>query len=154
MVELVALIPELMAEHPTHGWTLTSDGSAGDGLALEIFPLASPERVAVVRVNASAEVFNLSLAGHESTDFAYEEESRTDTLRGRIDLAVAATLGPTRITVDRCEGCILGSTMVIDPDGLATEDAAASWPLRRLTARLLKRPIVREVIFLPGLGST
>lgn len=89
----------------------------------------------------------LCLAGHDSTDYAYNDDDRPEALRGRVDLGAAATLGPTRVTLDRCGEVIVGSTMVIDPDSPSPrEDSVVSWPFRRLNARLRGRRLTREVI--------
>ena len=91
MPELAALVPEIMAKHPRHDWALETGTAAGGDLLVRIHPAASPDRVATVRVNVGAEVFTFAFAGHVSTDFAYEDTDRVEALRGRIDLAAAAT---------------------------------------------------------------
>lgn len=153
--ELAALVPSLMARHPGHDWTLSSGRVAGEDLVVGLSPAASPERIATVRVFAGAEVFLFDFAGHGSTEFAYEDEDRPETLKERIDLAAAATNGPTRVALDWAGAVIVGSTLVIDPDGLGRrEDVAVSWPLRRLKARLRVRRIVQQVIDFPATGGT
>ena len=47
-------------------------------------PVASPERTATVRVFAGAEVFFFEFAGHDSVDFAYDDEERPEALQERI----------------------------------------------------------------------
>ncbi|HQZ00986.1 MAG TPA: hypothetical protein PLQ63_13385 [Propionicimonas sp.] len=152
--ELAALIPGLMARHPAHGWTLTSGRIPGEDLVVTLSPVASPERTATVRVFAGAEVFFFEFAGHDSVDFAYDDEERPEALQERIDLAAAATLGPTRVTLDRAGDSVVRSTLVIDPDGPSPrENYGGTWPLRRLKARLRGRRIIRQVIDLPAIGS-
>jgi hypothetical protein len=152
--ELAALIPGLMARHPGHEWTLTSGRVPGEDLVVTLSPVASPERTATVRVFAGAEVFILEFAGHESADFAYDDKDRPETLQERIDLAAAATLGPSRVTLDRAGDIVVGSTLVIDPDGPSPrENCGGTWPLRRLKARLRGRRIIRQVIDFPAIVS-
>lgn len=151
--ELAALVPELMARHPGHVWTVRSGEAKGADLLIEMRPVGSPDRVATLHVFAGAEVFSLGFAGHNSTDYAYKDEDRTEALRERIDLGAAATLGPGRVTLDRCDE-VIGSTMVIDPDGQSPrEDTVVSWPFRRLRARLTGRRVSRQVIDYPKVGS-
>jgi hypothetical protein len=45
------------------------------------------------------EVFTLTFAGHLSTDYAYDDD-KPKTLQERIEPAVAATTGPTRVILD------------------------------------------------------
>ncbi len=152
--ELAALIPGLMVGHPVHEWTLTSGRVPGEDLVVTLSPVASPERTATVRVFAGAEVFIFEFAGHDSVDFADDDNDRPEVLQERIDLAGAATLGHTRVTLDRAGDIIVGSTLVIDPDGPSPrEDFGGSRPLRRLKARLRRRRIIRQVIDFPAIGS-
>ena len=153
--ELAALVPGLLTRHPGHDWTLVSGDAAGEDLLVRMHPAASPDRVATVRVNAGAEVFCFTFAGHVSTDFAYDDADRVEALRDRIDLAAAATLGPTRVVLERCRELTLRSTLVMDPDGVSRrEDAVVSWPLRRLKARLTRGRISRQVIDFPFVESS
>src|SRR5690349_8546769 len=55
--DLAALVPDLMARHPACGWALLSGHTREEDLVIELHPLAWPDRVATVRVNAGAEVF-------------------------------------------------------------------------------------------------
>lgn len=152
--ELAALIPGLMARHPAHGWTLTSGRVPGEDLVVTLSPVATAERTATVQVFAGAEVFIFEFAGHESVDFAYDDKERPEALQELIDLAAAATLGPTRVTLDRAGDIVVGSTLVIDPDGPSPrENGGGTWPLRRLKARLRRRRIIRQVIDFPALGG-
>jgi hypothetical protein len=152
--ELAALVPGLMARHPVHEWTLTSGRVPGQDLVVTLSPVATTMRTATVRVFAGAEVFIFEFAGHESVDFAYDDTDRPETLQERVDLAAAATLGPTRVTLDRAGDIIVGSTLVIDPDGPSIrEDCSGTRPLRRLEARLRRRRIIRQVIDFPAIGS-
>ena len=143
-----------MARHPVHEWTLTSGRVPGQDLVVTLSPVATTVRTATVRVFAGAEVFIFEFAGHESVDFAYDDTDRPETLQERVDLAAAATLGPTRVTLDRAGDIIVGSTLVIDPDGPnLREDCSGTRPLRRLEARLRRRRIIRQVIDFPAIGS-
>lgn len=152
--ELAALVPGFMAQHRGHEWLLTSPKGAGEDLVVTLFPTTAPERIATVRVNAGAEVFLVGFCGHSSADFAYDDEDRPESLQERIDLAVAATLGPTRVTLDFDGDVIVGSTLVIDPDGPnPRENGPVSWPIRRLKARVRGRRISRQVIELPAAGD-
>ncbi|MGX6600635.1 hypothetical protein ACWKSP_00640 [Micromonosporaceae bacterium Da 78-11] len=148
--ELAALVPDLMARHPTHGWTLRSGLAQGDDLVVEVQPMAWPERVAVVRVNAGAEVFGLAFAGHEAHDFAYEDADRSTTLRERLDLAVRATGGPTRVIRERAAGLTVRTTLVIDPEGPDLSQDVVSYPVRRLKAFLRAGRITRESADFPA----
>jgi hypothetical protein len=58
-----------------------------------------------------------TFGGHVSDEFAYGDEDRPEALQERIDLSTAATLGPTRVCLDRVGDIVVGSTMVIDPEG-------------------------------------
>ncbi len=131
------LVPGFMSGHPGHDWTLVSGNASGEDLLMHLHPVASPERVASVRVNAGAEVFCFTFAEHVGTDFAYEDADRAEALKEQIDLAAAATLGPTRVVLDRCGDLTVGSSLVVDPDGVSPREVTVvSWPLRRLKARL------------------
>jgi len=63
------------------------------------------------------EGFTLTFVGHVSTDYAYDDVDRPKTLQERIELAVAATTGPTRVTLERLGVAVVGSWTVIDPGG-------------------------------------
>jgi hypothetical protein len=153
--ELAALVPGFMAQHPGYEWILTSPKGPGEDLVVTLFPVTAPERIATVRVDAGAEVFLVGFSGHNSVDFAYDDEDRPEALQERIDLAVAATLGPTRVTLDFDGDVTVASTLVIDPDGPSRrEDGLMSWPLRRLKARLRGGRISRQVIELPAAGDS
>lgn len=148
--ELAALVPGFMSGHPGHDWTLVSGNTTGEDLLMHLHPVASPERVATVQVNAGAEVFCFTFAEHVGTAFAYEDADRAEALKERIDLAAAATLGPTRVVLDRCGDLTVGSSLVVDPDGVSPrEDTVVSWPLRRLKARLRGGRTTRQVIEFP-----
>lgn len=148
--ELATLVPGFMSGHPGHAWTLVSGNATGEDLLMHLHPVASPERVATVRVNAGAEVFCFTFADHVGTDFAYEDADRAEALKERIDLAAAATLGPTRVVLDRCGDLTVGSSLVVDPDGVSPlEDTVVNWPLRRLKARLRGGRTTRQVIEFP-----
>ena len=143
-----------MARHPAHEWALSSGRVPGEDLVVTLSPVASPERTATVRVFAGAEVFILEFAGYDSTDFAYDDGDRPETLQERIDLAAAVTFGPTRVTLDCAGDIVVGSSLVIDPDGPSPrENPGGTWPLRRLKARLRRRRIIRQVIDFPAIGS-
>lgn len=151
--ELAALVPGFMARHAGQEWTLTSGKGAGEDLVVTLSPVTAPERIATVRVYTGAEVFLFDFSGHSSADFAYDDEDRPATLQERIDIAVAATLGPTRVTLDFDRDVIVASTLVIDPDGQSPHEYSLSWPLRRLKARVRGRRISRQVIDLPAAGG-
>ena len=143
-----------MAGHPGQEWTLISGKGAGEDLVVTLSPVTAPERIATVRVYAGAEVFLFDFCGHRSADFAYDDEDRPATLQERIDLAVAATLGPTRVTLDVDRDVIVASTLVLDPDGPSPHEySPVSWPLRRLKARVRGRRISRQVIDFPAAGG-
>ena len=145
--DLAGLVPALMARHPTHTWALTSGQREAEDLILEIRPKAAPERTAQVQVFRGAEVYFTDFAGHSSKDFTYEDEDRPEALQGRIELAVLATRGPTRVVLDRDGERIVRSEMVIDPDGPHREhDAIVTWPFPRLAARISGRQVTREVL--------
>lgn len=115
--DLAMLVPELMAPHPGHTWSLLSGGGHGVDLDFEVRPVAAPSRVATVVVLASAEVYHVSFEGHTDTDFAYDDADRPDALRRRIELAAAATTGPTRVTLKLAGETVIRSELVLDPDG-------------------------------------
>jgi hypothetical protein len=117
---------------------------------IELRPLAWPERVAIVRVNAGAEVFAFAFAGHESHDFAYADEDRLETLRERIDLAAQAAGGPTRVIREQAGGATIKNTLVVDPDGSNPRQDVASYPVRRLKAFLKGSSITREAADFPA----
>jgi hypothetical protein len=107
----------------------------------------APERTGQVQVFRGAEVYLMAFAGHSSKDFAYDDEDRPEALQGRIELAVLATWGPTRVVLDRDGEVIVRSVMVIDPDGPhRKQDAIVTWPVRQLAARLCGRQVTREVL--------
>lgn len=90
--------------------------------------------------------------GHSSVHFAYEDNDRPEVLRGRIDLAVRATLGPARVTLHRTREAIVKSELVIDPDGDHREpDAIVQLP-GYFTARLCRQQIIRKVLDFPAVG--
>ena len=127
-----------------------SGNTPGEDLLMHMHPVASPERVATIRVNAGAEVFCVTFADHVGTDLAYEDADRAEALKERIDLAAAATLGPTRVVLDRCGDLTVGSSLVTNPDGVSPrEDTVVSWPLRRFKARLRGGRITRQVTEFP-----
>lgn len=119
---------------------------ANEDLVIELHPVAWPDRVAVVRVDSDAEIFAFSFAGHRSTDFAYTDADRPETLQERIDLAVAATVGPTRVICDTARGVVVGSTLIFGHGGPDPRtDGVVSYPFRRLKARLRGDRIRREI---------
>jgi hypothetical protein len=141
-----------MARHPGHTWTVRSAGGAGQDLWAEVRLNEDPSRVATVQVNAGAEVFHVIFEKHTDTDYAYEEEDRREALQGRIDLAAAATRGPTRVTLRLAGDVVVQSRLVVDPDGPnRSEGAAVSWPLRRLKALLQRRQLVEKIVDLPAI---
>jgi hypothetical protein len=145
--DLAALVPALMTSNPQHRWVLLSGTGTSEDLVIEVSPMLAPDRTARVHVMRSAEVHFMDFAGHSSSDFAYEDDERIEALRGRLDLAVQATLGPTRVTLDRAGEVIVRSVMVIDPDGPREEqDTIVTRPLDRLAARLRGSHVVREVL--------
>ncbi|EWS99815.1 hypothetical protein N865_20680 [Intrasporangium oryzae NRRL B-24470] len=107
--------------------------------------------MAAVYVHAGAEVYHLDFEGHTDTDFAYEDRDRIEAFQGRIDLAAAATRGPTRVTLRLGGGVVVHSQLVVDPDGPnRLEGRTTSWPLRRLKALLQGHRLVERVIDLPA----
>lgn len=148
--DLAALVPDLMARHPSCGWTVLAGRAASEDLVIDLYPLAWPERVATVRVNAGAEVFSFAFAGHYSHDFAYEDEDRPEALRERIDLAVEAARGPTRVICDQAGGTIIESTLIVNPDGPNSREDFASYPIRRLKFFLKRTQVTRNVTDFPA----
>jgi hypothetical protein len=145
--DLAGLVPALMASHPTHTWVMTSGQHEAGDLILEIHPTKAPERTARVQVFRGAEVYFMDFAGHSSSDFAYDDADRPEALQGRIELAVRATAGPTRVQLDRAGDVIVRSVMVMDPDGAAPEqDTIVTRPLSRVAARLRGQHVTREVL--------
>lgn len=133
--DLAILVPGLMAQHGRCVWSLASGGGAGEDLVIDLSPVGHPDRVAVVRVLAGAEVFSFVFAGHVSTDFVYTDADRAETLRERIDLAVAAITGPTRVICDGAAGVIVRSTLIFDYGGSDPHpDGVVGYPFRRLKA--------------------
>ncbi|MGZ4685018.1 MAG: hypothetical protein ACXVYY_02830 [Oryzihumus sp.] len=121
---------------------------------IELHPRAGPERVATVQVNSAAEVFSFAFAGHVGHDFAYEDVDRPEALRERIDLAVDAASGPTRVIRRRRGGMTLESTLVLDPDGPHPHRDTVSYPVRRLRSRVRGGRTTREVEDFPGLPDS
>ena len=152
--DLAAMVPALMASHPTHTWVMTSGNHEAEDLILEIHPKLAPDRTARVQVFRGAEVYFMDFAGHSSSDFAYEDEDRPEALEGRIELAVRATAGPTRVLLDRAGDVIVRSVMVIDPNGPAPEqDTIVTRPVPRLAARLRGQEVTREVLEFTAIES-
>lgn len=148
--DLAALVPALMSAHPACEWTILTGTVPSEDLEVTVCPASAPDRKATIRVLAGAEVFTVTFAGHVSTDYAYNDAERPDTLQERIEFAVAASTGPTRVTLERAGTALIGSTLVLDPDGSSPRhDARVSWPIRRLQAALRGRSIVREVLDFP-----
>ena len=143
--DLAAEVPELMTRHPHCRWQIVADPGAADDLVIELRPAARPERLAVVRVNSGAEVFSFVFGGHHSHDFAHDDADRLQTLRDRIDRAVEAACGPTRVVLERAGDTLVKSTLVIDPDGPAPRQEVSTYPLRRLAAIVAARRVVRTV---------
>ncbi len=153
--DLAMLVPELMAPHPGHTWSLLSGGGHGVDLDFEVRPVAAPSRVATVVVLASAEVYHVSFEGHTDTDFAYDDADRPDALRGRIELAAAATTGPTRVTLKLAGETVIRSEVVLDPDGPGPLEAGpVYYPLQRLKAFLCHRRVVEKVLDYPAITSS
>lgn len=76
-------------------------------------------------------------------------------LRGRLDLAVRATLGPTRVTLDRAGEVTVRSVMVIDPDGPGQEqDTIVTRPGGWLWTHVRGGRVIREVLEFPALPSS
>ena len=148
------MLPEIMARHPKHTWTLLAGGGEGNDLRIEIRPCASPARVADVTVAAGAELYFLTFAGHTHTDFAYEDVDRPEVLASRIAVAAAATTGPTRVTLECAGDSLVRSRLVLDADGPGPhEDQFVSYPFTRLKTRLLCRRVVKQVLDFPALGE-
>ncbi len=144
--DLADMVPALMARHATHTWILTSGQQGAEDLILEVRPRVAPEREARVQVFRGAEVYFMDFAGHSSSDFAYDED-QPEALQRRIDLAVLATLGPTRVVLDRDGEVIVRSVMVIDPDGPhRKQDTIVTRPIPFLAARIGRRQVTREVL--------
>lgn len=150
--DLANLVPALMADHRAHGWVIRSGQRDGDDLDLEIFPKQAPDRIAQVKVMRSVEVYFTDFAGHSSPDFAYEDDDRPEVLQERIELAVRATLGPTRVTLHRVGEAIVKSELVIDPDGNHCEPDAIVHGPGYFTARLFRRRLIREVLDFPDIS--
>jgi hypothetical protein len=148
--DLAALVPDLMARHSACGWTALSGCSADEDLMIELYPLAWPERVATLRVNTGAEVFCFAFAGHHSHDFAYEDDDRPETLRERIDLAVEAISGPTRVILEQAGGTTIKSTLIVNPDGSNSRQDGVSYPIRRLKYFLKTTRITRKTADFPA----
>ena len=144
--DLADMVPELMAEHPTHTWVRTSSKNYPADLVLEISPNLEPERKARVQVTTSLEVYFMDFAGHGVTDFAYEDEDRREVMEGQIDLAARVTLGPTRVTLERAGDVLVRSALIVDPDGPGREEFVTSYTPGYLTARLFRREVLREVL--------
>jgi hypothetical protein len=143
-----------MASHPTHTWAITSGHQGAEDLILKIHPTLAPERTARVQVFRGAEVYFLDFAGHSSSDFAYDDEDRPEALHGRVELAVRATRGPTRVLLDRAGEVVVRSVMVIEPDGPDPErDTIVTWPVHRLAARLRGQQVTREVLEFTAISS-
>jgi len=138
-----------MQGHVKVSWAFAQGLSDADDLVISLHPWAWPDRVATVTAYGGCEVFSCMFAGHVSTDFAYADADRLDALKGRIDLAVAATTGPTRVIIDRVGDEVVRSEMVIDPDGEGRADGVVSYPVRRLRG-LLRRSPRREVREFPA----
>jgi len=104
-----------------------------------------------VHVHAGAEVYSVMFEGHIDTDYAYQDEHRREALQGRIDLAAAATRGPTRVTLRLAGDVVVQSELIVDPDGPnRLEGMTTSWPLRRLKALLRGRTLVERIVDLPA----
>lgn len=139
-----------MAQHPAHHWTLLSGLLPGEDLRLALHPVAEPGRIATVGALPGAEVFLVDFAGHTGVDFAYEDADQRELLEQSIDLAAAATTGPTRVTVDRAGDLTIASSMIVDPEGpYPRKILGSSRPLRRLRARLRGRRVTRSVVDFP-----
>jgi hypothetical protein len=152
--DLANMVSGLMAGHPTHTWVMTSGQQEAEDLILEIHPTSAPERTALVRVFRGAEVYFIDFAGHSSADFAYDDEDRPQALQGRIELAIRATLGPTRVLLERAGEVIVRSVMVLDPDGPNPEqDTIVTRPVPRLAARLRGQQVTREVLEFTAITS-
>ena len=149
--DLAGLVPGLLARRPECVWTLLSGRRPGEDLVIHLHPVAWPRRVAVVRVDAGAEVFSFSFAGHVSTDFAYLDEDRPETLQERIDLAVEASIGPTQVVCDTARGVVVASTLIFGHGGPHPRtDTVVRYPLRRLRARISGHRINREATDFPA----
>lgn len=108
--------------------------------------------MATVQVHAGAEVYSVIFEGHIDIDYAYQDEDRREALQGRIDLAVAATRGPTRVALRLAGDVVVRSELVVDPDGPnRLEVVTASWPLRHLKALLRGRTLVEKIVDLPAI---
>ncbi|WP_229071058.1 hypothetical protein [Actinoplanes sp. DH11] len=149
--DLAALVPALMAAHPHCRWTLSPAPVPGADLVLDIRPQAWPDRIATVRVNAGAEVFALDFAGHCGHDFAYDDESRPEVLRERIDLAVRAVTGPTRVIRDStAAGRTVRSVLLLDHGRPQELRELVTVPFARLRALFTGQRVGRETIDFPG----
>jgi len=144
--DLAALVPDLMTRYPACEWVIVSGRIRTEDLMIELHPAGWPDRVATVHVNAGAEIFTFAFAGHQGHDFAYRDEDRTETLQQRIDLAVEAASGPTRVIRDQANGVTVRSTLVIDPDGPHPCPYVVSYPIRRIKSFLRGNRITREVV--------
>jgi hypothetical protein len=152
--DLAELLPGLMDRYPGHRWTILSAGGTGVDLSFEVRPTVAPDRAATVKVLAGAEVYVMSFQGHTDADFAYNDEDRLEALEGRIELAAAATQGPTQVILEFAGDSVVGSRLLIGSAGLTAQaEAFHSWPLRRLKAHLFHRQITQRIIDLPGVGS-
>ena len=87
------------------------------------------DRTATIVVLAGAQVFSAAFAGHVNTHHAYDHEGcRPQALQGRIELAVAATTGPTHSDPGTRGDAVLASTLVLDPgSSSARQDTKVTW---------------------------
>lgn len=117
---------------------------------IELYPLASSDLAATVCVNVGAEVFRFTFAGHDSHDFAYDDDDRLETLREPTDLAAQAITGPTRIILEQAGDVIIQSTMILNPDSPDSRQDVVSYPVRRLKSLLQRHRVTRTTADFPS----
>ncbi|WP_460469001.1 hypothetical protein [Calidifontibacter terrae] len=113
--DLAELVPTAMARHPERSWHC--EVSVSGSLTGELSLRADPLRAARVLVRPGLEVFSAEIAGHVGMDFAYDDADRAGVLLERLDVAARALIGPSRVVLRRAGGRVVGSSLVIDPDG-------------------------------------
>ena len=108
----------------------------------------------MVTVAAGLELFFLEFQGFEDTDFAYDDDDRSEVLKDRLAQAVGAIRDPTRVILERDGEKVVSCRLLPLDEGGSSIDGplATSYPFRRLAARLRFRRLMKTAVEVTACG--
>jgi hypothetical protein len=146
--ELADLVPGIMSVLPSCDWSFGSSERHPHDVIVRISLGSDPLRSAIVTVDAGLELFVLEFQGFKDIDFAYDDDDRREVLKDRLFQAVHAVRGPTQVILERDGEKVVSCRMILLGEGGDSTDGprGASWPFRRLAARIRFRRLVKTTV--------